>query len=776
MEVTREDLERLYVKEGRSARELADLFGVSATTIYRMLDEHGIERRSPGGMGLEAIDGKARGELAARNPDRLCKGVCEDGERCTNWAVRGKHYCRKHLFGDKGIPGRDAFPSPLEWTDCRRVIYGEPFTLERHPYLVEIYKDNSPYIVIQKAAQMGVSEYALNRSLWFCETGRGNVIYTLPTATDCADFSKMRISPIMSENEWESDNDNDRKEIDNVRMKQIGNRFMVLKGSWDSRHAISIPSDMNVHDEVDFSKAGIINQYKARLGHSEFAWQLFLSTPTLPEMRINKLFLETDQRHWYVKCTGCGEEHCLCCGFPDLIIDNEFRCPKCGAVLDRTHGRWIARFPDREKHGYHISRLMATWASAKDILEAKEEYNKIKDFYNLELGLPYAGENVPLDMKILGECEDERVKLHMRDEACTAGVDQGNECFVVISKRARNGKKQVVWVDHIPLDLTYQALEQFIDQFKINTMVIDALPNTASARKLSQKFPGRVFLCYYRENQKEPFKWDFNTHTVTVNRTETLSRMTQRFHDHEVMLPVHEKLSLYKKHLTNLVTVTEENEFTGEKIMKFTHKGDDHYAHANNYDDIAQTREARNRVVIHRLNADPPEKTPRKNPNEGIDAEVGRIPDEVWKEFIMEVNFRGKTSDELQLPFQHVETVRELWNRHGITKLKEAIYRRIGNGPNDRRVPKPAGPAGLEAELAKIPDNVCREFIIQRETQGKMVDELELPGNYKQVFIELVHKYSFNDIFKILYPRCYNQEYLTDRERARLAGHPFWPA
>lgn len=41
------DLYRIYVKEGRSIREVAKILGTSKDKVYRALEEHGIARRSP---------------------------------------------------------------------------------------------------------------------------------------------------------------------------------------------------------------------------------------------------------------------------------------------------------------------------------------------------------------------------------------------------------------------------------------------------------------------------------------------------------------------------------------------------------------------------------------------------------------------------------------------------------------------------------------------------------------------------------------------------------
>ena len=42
----RSELQRRYVKEGRSIREVAEVLGISKDKVYRNLEKHGISRRS----------------------------------------------------------------------------------------------------------------------------------------------------------------------------------------------------------------------------------------------------------------------------------------------------------------------------------------------------------------------------------------------------------------------------------------------------------------------------------------------------------------------------------------------------------------------------------------------------------------------------------------------------------------------------------------------------------------------------------------------------------
>jgi hypothetical protein len=102
---------------------------------------------------------------------------------------------------------------PLNEWASEVILDGKPFTFARHEYLEEPYRDDHPYQVEMKAAQLGLTTKALLRSLYLCRYGnfRG-VLYLFPSRTDVLDFSKSRVTPLIQENpgaigEWLRDTD-----------------------------------------------------------------------------------------------------------------------------------------------------------------------------------------------------------------------------------------------------------------------------------------------------------------------------------------------------------------------------------------------------------------------------------------------------------------------------------------------------------------------------------------------------------------------------------------
>jgi hypothetical protein len=78
-------------------------------------------------------------------------------------------------------------PPPLgEWAEGTPIILdGRPFTFARHEYLREPYRDEHPFQVETKAAQMGCTTRGMLRALYGARyKGYRGVLYLFPSRTD----------------------------------------------------------------------------------------------------------------------------------------------------------------------------------------------------------------------------------------------------------------------------------------------------------------------------------------------------------------------------------------------------------------------------------------------------------------------------------------------------------------------------------------------------------------------------------------------------------------
>ena len=156
------------------------------------------------------------------------------------------------------------------WTEAYRAIGGEPMSLS--PQLRGLYRDRHPRIVVQKAAQVGVSEYLVSSAFWAADVawgGRGNVIYYLPTLVMADDFSQARIDKAIEESWYLNERvgrRRGRRGADRVNLHRVGHGYVYVRGTEHDRHMTSIDADVVILDELDRMRDGVYDRVQARLG------------------------------------------------------------------------------------------------------------------------------------------------------------------------------------------------------------------------------------------------------------------------------------------------------------------------------------------------------------------------------------------------------------------------------------------------------------------------------------------------------------------------------
>lgn len=478
-----------------------------------------------------------------------------------------------------------------------RTIRGQPFSFGGHEYLRELYEEQHPRTAIRKAAQMGASEYAISRALHVCLARPGScVIVFFPTDQDVRDFSKHRVSPAVEDLRASGLlGERQSKAVDNVGLREVGESALYFRGMQSGIRMKSIPADFLVFDELDESPPEFKPLARERLSHSPLKWQLELSTPTLPDYGIDIEFQRSDQRHWHVRC-GCPDGIVLEHAFPECLAKRRdgsvhLVCPACKrGPLDPSQGRWIAHQPDRaERRGYHLSQLFSQAITSAEILEEFETTRNLAEFHNSKLGIPYAGDRMPLTradlLRLLGEHELGATGAGVH----TMGVDQGALLHAVVCERASSGSRRLV---ELAIVDSFDRVAELLERHNVQRCVIDGLPNQHSARALAKAFPGRVHLAYYSEGKREEPELHARRDTVVTDRTEALDRMVAALKSAEIALPARldQRLEELIRHLTSIAKVLHEDERTGRQVARYLRTGPDHFAHALAYECLAADR------------------------------------------------------------------------------------------------------------------------------------------------------------------------------------------
>lgn len=535
--------------------------------------------------------------------------------------------------------------SPQEWAEKYRMIKGQRIKL--YGYQSTIINDMTPKQVIQKAAQLGISEIMLTKLFWWADyrRGRANIIYTFPTFTDMLTYSAARIVPIVQDAViitrddpgWYPGADLDEvtyistlMETNSAQLKKIRDTYIFLKGTMGDRNAISVDSDWNIHDEVNFSDQSVLNKFRSRLGAiSSMGWEYDFSTPTIPGYGVSALIKDSDMKRWYVRCPHCGKRQHM--EFETHVADRPrrqksdpvsyyYRCERCGEELKQEtimDGEFIAEQPENtDVSGYCLDKMILQ--SANQLMKSKEGYRRLADFYNFDLGRPYAEKSISLTDEIVRANFVDGLKFWgsaKPDDNVTAGVDQGDTLWAIFSRENPvTGRRQIIYMEEIDErecvnNDPFARVEELFNRYSVKVAVMDMNPNKNDVRKLRNKYPGRVFMATYAGIKGEIVSYNTRDMIVNIDRTEYFKEVFNRVYMNSLEIPTGTSIGeVFISHMCNLQKESVRNEQTSDVKEFFVAIGPDHMAHANLYDEVA-----REYLKTYKQGADIPMVSPKNN-------------------------------------------------------------------------------------------------------------------------------------------------------------------
>ncbi len=483
-------------------------------------------------------------------------------------------------------------------------IEGRPFSFDRHAYLIDLYADEHPYQVIEKAAQMGASVLGMVKSFYVCDRLGKSVIYFFPTDDDVREFSKARVAPIIKDSPHLASIVND---VDSVGLRQIGTGFLYFRGMRSKIRMKSVPGDMLVFDELDEVTEAQKELADKRLLHSKLKWRYLLSTPTFDNYGIDMEFQKSDKRYWNLICKTCDTRNICEFQFPDIIkriseTKAVLQCRNCTGVLDSQYGVWVAQRKTERIHGYHLCGLYGGEVDLSETLYKWEGGRGREEFMRSNMGIPWVSADMRVTRDMVESCIGSHEMGHINGTRCYMGVDQrGSDLHIVIRQNDPLTRRPIVRC--VAKVKTFPELDAYLRIYDVDLCVIDGLPNQHSARDFAKRFSGKVYLCYYQDNQKGAYVWkhpddkaedEFKDWSVNVNRTEALDAMYEEITRRELCLPkMGDSLQReFIEQMINMAKVHDVDEETGVKKAVWKKLGEDHFAHANSYSAIAASQYA----------------------------------------------------------------------------------------------------------------------------------------------------------------------------------------
>lgn len=401
---------------------------------------------------------------------------------------------------------------------------GIPVSFENHSFMIDPYLDWTPEQGTRKASQCGWSTMTNLKLFYSAKHGipayglaAANVIYTLPSDQDVNSFVPSKTNLMIKNNpviqDYLRDENGNKIDVDSIQRKKIGDSMVYFKGTRSKTAALMLSSDLNIHDESDRSEKFIIDEYESRLANSLYKGRWIFSNPEAPNMPADLMFLDSDQKYWFIKCEWCGHWQYLdwkklsevefLSGSLHCYIDDtkgQFVCGKCARPIsdnNRRRGKWVKKYRDRKISGYWVTHLMYPQMSAAMLLETEKKKTK-GYFMNFVLGLPYVGSDVRVDSQTIVQ-NIVLDQIQFRKGHVAMGVDNGDVKHYVIGdeRGAFLCGKTKSWDD----------IEMLIQKFE-PVCVIDLNPYPAKPRELAAKYrpagdkKWRVFCSFYIEQSK----------------------------------------------------------------------------------------------------------------------------------------------------------------------------------------------------------------------------------------------------------------------------------
>ncbi len=523
-----------------------------------------------------------------------------------------------------------------EWACKYRVMppgdFSGPWSFKYHPWLEGMHNCTADFIVGQKSAQAGFTEWLLNTVFFEIDINQSNVLYVLPTKNPGAStFSASRFNPAL---EASAHLRSMFSMVDNIGHKRAGSANLHIVGSRSRSALKEKPCNIMAFDEVaEMVQANIPLAFERGSGKLK-PRILMVSTPTIPGRDINTYYNQTTQNHFFFKCPSCSRMTELV--YPQCLViigedpddprvhESYLICKECKAVLPhatkheymaRGRNEWVPAYANKNGEGFHTNQLYSPTISpgkfAIAALRARLNPFAEQELYNSKLGLTHTTAGASVTDADINACIEKGNFMmadvpDLSDKPLTMGVDIGQPlCHYVIREWTIPSKfknpadpgpectSRTIRMGHVR---HFGEISELIEKHRINHTVVDANPERRSAYQLCMKHFGRVHMCYYVrgiQSRQLYAKKERDTEvmsdepSVCVDRTSWLDATFSRYKLRTILLPG-DTTQEYKDHIKAPVRKYEKGA-NDELISTYEMADDahDHFAHAENYAEIA---------------------------------------------------------------------------------------------------------------------------------------------------------------------------------------------
>ncbi len=495
--------------------------------------------------------------------------------------------------------------NPAEWAENYRVLPRTgSWSWENYAYLKPIHESKSSRIVIEKGAQLGFTESALNLALWHLDIKRLDTMYVFPTGDDSSDFSASRFALALQLCPKVRKMFTD---VSNVGHKRAGGVNFYCRGGNSRSKLKSVPVGALFLDEFDEINPQSVPLARERLsGHSiEEIFEMDLSTPTILGEGIDKEIRLSTFGRWFIQCKGCGTRQYMTFEgnltwdetkgtIEDKVLSASYKCSKCSKLwCDREknnlvrYGEYVEEHPGRLVDGFHVPQMYGhTMGAARIVhayLESEGDEFKTTEFFNSKLGLGYIADGAKVTSDDVLSCAT--VNRKRSSTGATVGIDVSPDNMHYIEVAEWHDGQKVV-LDMIRT--SWEGLDQIMKQYNVVLAIIDSQPEVTKSTEFVEQWDGYAYRAYFPEGMKKTYSIREDAGIINIHRTQAIDKALRRFRRGTISIPKDsDNLFAYSRHIQAPVRIykTDRN---NRKVIRYTEGNEsDHFAMASAYNEIA---------------------------------------------------------------------------------------------------------------------------------------------------------------------------------------------
>ena len=504
-------------------------------------------------------------------------------------------------------------------------VQGDRFSFHEHEFQRQIIKDTSSRISIRKCSQVGLSEVMVQKLLAMASSMRHvRIIFTLPTKEMASSFSKDRIDGAIEQSDFYGSLTTAGS--NSASQKKIGSCHIYVAGTFGANQAISVPAEIVICDEVDFSNQVVLGKLNSRLRHANIVDEhgfrgikYMFSTPTVDGFGVDLEFQKGDQQYYMCKC-----EHCETWVRPEFqdfrvpgwddditnfsredsydpkyrLTDTSIRCSNCSknlfsSLINPDRREWVAAFPDRHERSYQVSPWdVPTYNTPNEVMRQIQGYPLKSDFYNFVLGLPFSDANNSFNTS-----DEHRVHITKSETLSylsslvlnymVMGMDVGKTCHLSVGL-AIGRTLHVVWLEKIENTRHSPATPEILaryDFYRCVQMCVDSGPDITLVNNLTSARPDMRAVVYVRNiSGPKLFEEKSSEPVVNVDRTKSLTYLLTKHNSGDIYYPKnHPLLDEVFQHLRTTKKIRRQNT-DGTFTELFQASSDnDHWVHSLHY-------------------------------------------------------------------------------------------------------------------------------------------------------------------------------------------------